>query len=256
MCQAKPLPRCSSHAPGLVQAAEYKYQVAKAALEKQRAKVEVLTNGLRSKGFSDEALAKAKDPALSRLAASRAKLRQCIDESNERLRDIWESELHYDATKIGFKAITSNPALGNRDERTNNAIALREWHKRLRSIRGNNGKSLFDRDGDVWMRNAVLEEEYTIASRKYKEQAFQYNAINGEIRKMKSRFEDLTQKASKTSEDYKEIERLKQHASAMRDQQNKIHYAMILERAKKNLIETSVTDEFKHALDSKELVAK
>lgn len=256
MCQAKPLPRCSSHAPGLVQAAEYKYQLAKAALEKQKSKVETMTASIRGKGLSEEVIAQGSHPALTRLSASRVKLRQYVDESNERLRDIWEAELHYDATKIGFKALTSNPALGNREERTNNAVALRSWHKRLRSIRGNNGKSLFDRDGDVWMRNAVLEEEYTVASRKYKEQAFQHNAIGGELRKMKARYEELAQKHTKNSEDYKELERLKQNAYDMRVQQSRIHYAMILERAKKNLIETSVTDDFKSALNSKEPAGK
>lgn len=248
MCQAKPLPRCSSHAPGLVQAAEYKYKIAKSATDKQRAKVEALIDIAQSKGLSEEAIASCSDASLSKLKVAKEKLRQCIDESNERLRDIWEAELHCDATKIGFKTLTSSASLQNRDQRTENAVALRAWHKRLRAVKGNDGKSIFDKDGDTWMRNAVLEEEYTVSARKYKEQSFQYNSVTDTLKKMKFQFEELNQKPGKNAEDMKEMERLRQGAVSIREQQNRIHYAMILERTKMNLIDTSVTTEFKSTL--------
>lgn len=250
MCQAKPLPRCSSHAPGLVQVSEHKYQQAKEASDKQRARVEALVAAARSKGFSEEEIESATAPALSRLNAARGRMRQYVDESNERLRDIWEAELHYDATKVGFKILTSNASLKNREPRSENAIILREWHKKLRSTQGQDGKSIFDKDGDTWMRNAVLEEEYTIAARKYKEQAFQYTTLNGEMRKLKQQFENLSQKTDKKNEDFKELDRIRKTANAMREQQSKIHYAMIVERAKKNLIDNSLTAEFKTSLES------
>jgi hypothetical protein len=249
MCQAKPMPRCSSHAPGLVQASAYKYQIAKAATDKQKDKVESLILTARSKGFSEDEIEAATNPALTRLSQARTKLRQCIDESNERLRDIWEAELHYDATKVGFKELTSNASLQNRDQRSENAMALREWHKNLRSIKGNDGQSIFSKDGDEWMKNAILEEEYAISSRKYKEQAFQYAAVTGELKKMKATFDLLALKTAKTPDDVKEMERLKRHGVAVREQQSKIHYAMILERTKKNLIDTSVSESFKETLE-------
>lgn len=249
MCQAKPLPRCSSHAPGLVQAAEYKYKIAKSATDKQRAKVEALVDVARNKGFSKEDIDSCSDASLNKLKAAKEKLRQCVDDSNEKLRDIWEAELHSDATKIGFKELTSNASLQNRDQRTDNAIALRTWHKRLRAVKGKDGKSIFDKNGDAWMRNAVLEEEYTVAARKYKEQSFQYNSVTDELKKMKFQFEELNQKPGKNSEDMKEMERLRQSAVSIREQHAKIHYAMILERTKMNLIDTSVSTEFKSTLE-------
>jgi hypothetical protein len=45
------------------------------------------------------------------------------------------------------------------------------------------------------------------------------------------------------------MERLKRHGVAVREQQSKIHYAMILERTKKNLIDTSVSESFKETLE-------
>lgn len=249
MCQAKPLPRCSSHAPGLVQAAEYKYQIAKTTSDGHKAKVAKMIDSARKSGISEEDIASAAHPSLHRLNVARIKMRQSIDEANERLRDLWEAELHHDATKVGFKTLTSNAVLVGREQRTSNALELKAWHKKLRALKGNDGKSIFARDGDEWMRNAVLEEEYTVAARKYKEESFQYTAVTGELRKMKDRFDELGIKANKTNDEFKEMDRLKRQAVVVREQQAKIHYAMILERAKKNLIDNCLEVDFKKKVD-------
>lgn len=250
MCQAKPLPRCSSHAPGIVDAADYKYVVKKAEADRQHAKLLELIESFKERGFSEEEISQATGAKFSRIRTAREKYRQKNDEANERLRDVWEAELHRDATKVGYKELLTNPLMPGRELRLENATALRAWHKRLRAIKGNDGVNLFGKSADSWMKESVLEEEYKEATQKYRELAFQFNTIGAEGRRLKEEFNVVSEKATKTAEDRANLENLRVKAAVMRSNQTKVHFAMVFERTKKSLIQDSLSVEFKESLQT------
>lgn len=237
MCQAKPLPRCSSHAPGLVRAAKYKYQSAKTEMESLNERIVKLENVAREKGLPLNSLEQANIPLARKILRTRARIIEQKKLLDNRLRDVWEAELHFDATKEGLSALTVvKDKTVHQEYRHKNALSLRSWHRLLRSKKGENQVSIFAKEGDPWLRKAVLDDELRHASSNYENYESQFQSISDRGKGISA---NLKEAQSKPGVSRNGVENMKGELERLKKRQIELHYLMILERTKKNLIADS-----------------
>lgn len=250
MCQAKPLPRCSTHALTLVAAADRQHENKKLKVQTYKDRLDRLLAVAKNDGHTAEDLENLTSPKLSSIKRTKEKYRIAAEELNDRLRDVWEAELHVDATKKGFKELQSNPEMKLREQRLENARLLRAWHKKLRLMKSEDGTKIFSRDGDAWLRNAVIEDEYKVATKNHIELAFRYNTVNAESRKIHAAVEEARKNQNPNPAERVQINNLDKKKNELEGQRYALHFAIVLERAKRNLLATSITKEVKDEIVS------
>lgn len=230
MCQAYPLPRCINHAAKTVDHEIAKYQ----SLHRQLSQKEREYTSLHDK---------------TSLTAEHIKheCQQLKKDTDTQAWVVWIAEVHKDATLTGYRQLKDDPQAPNQVSRLRNAELLRAWHKRLRQTRDKDGHKLFTPEADKTFKAEFLRTELdeTLTQSLQEQAAYHRNNVILQHLKYEQQHQPTDENSfhgARQRAQENDAQALKEHTRILM----KNHYAILLLRAKLELLEKVVKSDTLH----------